>query len=494
LSKLTAAVRRFWPPGLPGYVLLALLLLGVGLRLVAVIGWWPVTTTLIDAWPYSTYAEKNPFENPQHPAGYSLILAALGALTREVAVPVALQHLAGIATALLLFASVRRITGSQWAGLLPAAAVLLNPDLIYLEHSIMSESWFVLACAGAVYAAVRAFDQPDPWYGWPLLAGVLAGLGTVVRSSGIFLIAVIVLALLICRRRPWAHWRAPLAAAAAGAAVLLGFATLNALIGERFGIGPSPGWLLYGRVAQFADCNTFVVPRGSRFLCETTPPEERPGANYYLFDPKAPAPRALDGFGDEDDLLREWSVRAIRAQTGDYLETVWEDLRGYFVPSLRPDREASGGEIDPQLDFTRGFNPADLYYTEIQPETERGMERFFNDFSVDKDPPGLRFLRGWQHLTRFGALALSISSALVLIGLLVGPRRARVGVLLLGIGGLSLLIAPALAGNYVGRYTVPMAGLMAAAAAITITELVRGQRARRLDPTTPLPAQRPGPG
>ena len=90
------------------------------------------------------------------------MLAVFGALTREVVFPVFLQHLAGIATALLLFAAVRRITGSAWAGLVPAAAVLLNPDLIYLEHSIMSEPWFVLACAGAVYAAVRAFDRPDP--------------------------------------------------------------------------------------------------------------------------------------------------------------------------------------------------------------------------------------------------------------------------------------------------------------------------------------------
>jgi Dolichyl-phosphate-mannose-protein mannosyltransferase len=489
VSSVSGALGRFWPSGWAGYSLLALLLVGVALRLVAVISWWPATTTLIDAWPYATYAESNPFGNPQHPAGYSLILATLGALSREVAFTIAIQHLAGIAAALLLFTAVRRLTGSAGAALLPAGAILLNPDLIYLEHSIMSESWFVLACAGAVYAAIRAFDEPDPWYGWPLLAGLLAALGTVIRSSGIFLIGVIVLALLVCRRRPWVHWRAPLAAAAAGAAVLLCFATLNAVLGDRFGIGPSPGWLLYGRVAQFADCSRFVVPEGSKFLCETTPAEERPGANYYLFDPKAPAPRTLDEFGAEDDLLREWSQRAIRAQPGDYLETVWEELRGYYVPSSRPEQEASGGGIDPQLDFTRGFNLADPYYTAIQPQTERGMEKFYSDFSVDQDPPGLRFLRGWQEVTRFGGVALSIATLLALIGLLIGPRRSRVGVMLLGAGGLSLLIAPALAGNYVGRYTVPMAGLMAAAAAASIAALAAGERARRRAETPIAPSQ-----
>jgi drug/metabolite transporter (DMT)-like permease len=107
------------------------------------------------------------------------------------------------------------------------------------------------------------------------------------------------------------------------------------------------------------------------------------------------------------------------------------------------------------------------------------MERFYNDFSVDKDPPGLRFLRGWQEVTRFGGLALSITTVIAMIGLLLGSRRSRAGVFLLGAGGLSLLIAPALTGNYVGRYTVPMAGLMAAAAAITIAALAAGERARR---------------
>jgi hypothetical protein len=478
VSSLTGAVRRFWPPGRPGYVLLALLLVGLGLRLVVAVSWWPVTTTLADSWPYAQYAGDGPFENPQHPAGYSLLLAVLGGLSREVALPVFLQHLAGIATALLLFAAVRRITGSAWAGLLPAGAVLLNPDLIYLEHSIMSETWFVLACAGAVYAAVRAFDRPDPLYGWPLLAGALGAAGAVLRTSGLFLIAVIVLALLLARGRPWANWRPPAAAAGAAVALLLAFATANAIIADRFGLGPSPGWYLYGRVAQFADCGQFTPPAGTAFLCEWTAPEDRPGANYYLFDPEAPVPRRFGEFGSKDDLLRLWSQRAILAQPTDYLDTVWEDLRAYWVPSLHL-REFGGGGLDPQLDYTRAINEADRYYTEIQPVTESGMERFFNDFSVDKDSFGLEFMRGWQHVTRFGAVALSIATLLTALGLLIGDRRSRIGVLLFGIGGLSLLIAPALTGNYVGRYTVPMTGLMAAASAVALTAIVRAERARR---------------
>ena len=89
---------------------------------------------------------------------------------------------------------------------------------------------------------------------------------------------------------------------------------------------------------------------------------------------------------------------------------------------------------------------------------------------------GLRFLRGWQRIVRFGGTALSIATLLVLLGLFTGTRRSRIGVLLFGIGGLSLIVAPALTANFWGRYTVPMAGPLGAAAAIAIAGLWSGRR------------------
>ncbi len=482
------AAGRFWPAGPPGYVLAGLLLAGVGLRLVAVIGWWPTASTLDDG--YQLYAESNPFADPQHPAGYGLIVAALGALTREVAVPVLLQHLVGIASALLLFAATRRVARSEWAGLLPAAIVLLNPDQIFLEHSIMSESWAVLTVSVGLYAVVRAFDDPDPWWRWPALAGGALALGVAIRTAGLLAIPVAVLALLLCRPQPFAawrrHWQAPVAAAGVAAAVLLGFATANATFGDRFGLGPSQGWYLYGRAAQFADCDRFTPPPGTEVLCEDTPASDRQGAYYYLFDPAAPAPRAYGGFGERDELVGEWAKRAIRAQPGDYLSTTWEYLRAYWLSGLTP---AGGTNLDPQLDFTA----ESLFEAEI----ERSLESFYDPFTVDRDQPGLEFLRGWQEVFRFGGTALAVTTVLTLIGLFVGGRRSRVGVLLFGIGGLALLVAPVLTGNYVGRYTVPMAGPLVAASAIALVALWRRWGERRepevqpggADPPASAPAQ-----
>lgn len=76
-------------------------------------------------------------------------------------------------------------------------------------------------------------------------------------------------------------------------------------------------------------------------------------------------------------------------------------------------------------------------------------------------------------MTSFGATALAISTLLTLIGLVIGTRRSRAGVLLFGLGGLALLLPIALTANYSGRYTVPMAGPMTAAAAIALFELWR---------------------
>jgi hypothetical protein len=45
---------------------------------------WPAAVTLQDG--YQIYAKSNPFLDPLHPAGYSLLLAAIGAITHRIAV------------------------------------------------------------------------------------------------------------------------------------------------------------------------------------------------------------------------------------------------------------------------------------------------------------------------------------------------------------------------------------------------------------------------
>ena len=64
----------------------------------------------------------------------------------------------------------------------------------------------------------------------------------------------------------------------------------------------------------------------------------------------------------------------------------------------------------------------------------------------------------------------------------VKVARARAGVLMLGVGGLAQLIVPTVSVFYTGRYLVPVAGLVAGAAAISARSLaLAAARHVRLD-------------
>ncbi|HEY6395861.1 MAG TPA: glycosyltransferase family 39 protein [Solirubrobacteraceae bacterium] len=459
-------IRRVWPAGRAGRALLVLLVLGIGLRALASVALSP-TTILEDG--YQNYAATHPFQDALHPAGYALILAALGLVTHQILVPVFLQHLIGIVSALLLGAATRRITGSAWAGLVPAAIVLIDPDEVFLEHSIMSESWQLLASSIGLYAIVRALDQPS--WRWPLIAGTTLGIAVTIRSATLLMIPIAVLALILGRSSSASgaprRRGAPVLAGGAAAIVLLAFAAANAKFGYGLRIEPSPGWYLYGRVAQFADCHRFTPPPGTLGLCEHTPVSQRQDGYYYMFLPQSPAQRLFGAFGRDDGLIGGWARRALEAQPSDFLGTAWAYLRSYYVPSSRPASLRSRTELDPQLDFT---NAGNVFYAAV---AQQALEQFYGPFSLHRRGWALQIVRRWQVIVRFGATALFLTTLLVVLGLAIGSRRSRAGVMLLGLGGLSLLVPPVLTGTYSGRYTVPMAGLLLAGSAITLTEIVR---------------------
>lgn len=479
-SRVRARIVNFFPTGAAGWVLVGLLIAGLALRIVAEVSYWPATTTLSDAIPFSAYALDDPIGSPQHPPGYSLLLAAIGLFTREVAVTIALQHLLGITSALLTFAAVRRLSGSPWPGIAAAAIMLLDADIAYLEHSIMSEGTFIFALSLALYAAARAIDQPEPPLRWPVIGGLALGLAVMVRTAGAFVIPVAAAAMIASHPRPWLpRWRPVAALVGAAAAVLLALAIVNQVHNGRFEIGPTQGWHLYQRGAPFADCSRFTPPEGTEQLCETTPAAERLGGDHYLYDEDSPARIAFGDFGNADDKVGAFARAAILAQPRDYARAVWRDLKAYWVPGSRPYVDGAGGDLDPQLDWEITLPPDSRFDAATKAGTQKGMELFFNPFTVDQDAAGIRFLDTVQRIFRFGGTLLSLATLLVLVGLFVGPRRNRVGVLLFGGGGLALLAAPSLSAIYIGRYTVPAAGPLVGAAAIAILSVARLEVQRR---------------
>ena len=470
----TALVRSLEPAGV---ALLVLIVFGVVLRLATELSWWPTATTLADSGIYAKFAESNPFADPQHPAGYALILASIGALTREVAVPIVLQHLSGIASALLLYGATRRITGSSWAGLLPAAIVLLNPDGILLEHAVMAESWAILATSAGMYAAVRALDEPRPLWRWPSPAGVLLAVSVTIRTAGLAAIAVVLLALVLARPR------AELALAQPGA---LGDAARRG--GRRGGdagrvrarqrrVRPA----VRDRAARRAGTST-RAPRSSRTAAV------HPAARAPRRSASTPRPTSGTAPATTSSTRRHprrgCSAPSRTRRTAPRTSCSAPGPSAPCSPSpattavglgeparllgAEPDagRAGEGEGLDPLLDYRLGVD--DGFFAQVQLNVADQMQAFFDAFCLD--PPGRPSRRSaaWQQVSRFGGTMLSLATVLVIVGLIAGTRRERVGELMLGVGGLALIAAPALTGNYTGRYTVPMAGPMLAGAAIAL--------------------------
>jgi 4-amino-4-deoxy-L-arabinose transferase-like glycosyltransferase len=469
--------RRWTADRIAVAILVALIVAGIALRVVAALAWWPVATNLGDSWPYATHAIWRPFDDPMHPAGYSLSLAAIGFFTRDVGVFTVLQNLMGIASATVLFAAVRRLFDSPWPGLLGAAVILLGADQVFLERSIMSETLFTLLLAATIYATARALETPERWYPWPLVA---AGLGVamgVTRSAGIVMLPLVALALVLAAPRPWlARWRPVAAFCGLALAGLLAYGTANDVSHDRFEIAPTPGWHLYSRAATMADCTHFDPPAGTEALCQTKPPQERLGMDWYLYYPGSPATRLYGNItiveGDHDAELGVWARRAILADPRTFLKVLWPDLKAYFFPEDYEYRLGRGVSLDDQLDWGTEWKVGSTR------TTARGMEEFFDPIEVERDHGLLDALHDYQRVFRFGATALTICSLLTLLGLCLGRRRERIALMLLGIGGLAMILLPTVSVNYSGRYTVPPAGPLAAAGAIAAIVAWRRLRSR----------------
>src|SRR5215216_858320 len=136
-----------------------LLLVAVALRLFMWLEYRPSIMNNPDSAAYVLMAQGNLFDtDPARPAGYPMFLRFLHAIAAHVDPVIVLQHLLGIATAVLLYLIVRRVGAPVWAGAIAAAVVLLSLDQIQFEHTIQAEAPFTFGLVLVLYGAVRSLD------------------------------------------------------------------------------------------------------------------------------------------------------------------------------------------------------------------------------------------------------------------------------------------------------------------------------------------------
>jgi len=454
----------------PPPALALLLVAGIAARVWLMADYRPAYLSSNDSARFLHFAhiDDGMYEDTFGPTCYAAFLKAVRAVWDQLEFTIAIQHLLGVAAALLLYAAVRRLGAPVWAACIPAAVTLLSGDQLYMEHTLLSEGPFLPLLAGGLYAAVRSLEG-ERRLAWLVLAGALLAGTALFRNVGMILPPVLLLwALLAMPGGARGKLIAAGAAAAAAAAVLGVYAAGAALDGGNTGWTATSGWNAYGRAAPFADCDEFDEPAGTELLCEDTRPEDRPGSLYYLWFQGSPA-RDLYGHPPiGQDVLGKFGRRAILAQPLDYAETVVSELPRFLNPELHKKRYSGGGYF---LMSRRGD------------EAERNvLFQLGRDYDFAEYSPGEsgEVIADWQRLQRLGGWVPGLFVAFAIAGLFVARGVAVRGLALFGLTGAALVVMPAATLTLLGRYTVPPTPIVAAAGAIgawALAERLRGYRA-----------------
>ncbi len=468
-------MRRRWPaaPGERKVVaaLGLLLVAGIALRLTLMAAQSPALLGYDDTLVYLGSARDHLFGVPSSPVGYVVFLRAAHWVWGSLAFLVGLQHLLGVAMALLLFATVRRVAPAGW-GLIPAAVVLLAGPQLLLEHAPLSESSFAFLVTASCYCATRALTGGSAPWGWA--AGLLAATAGCVRSLGLALVVLVVLCLVLGTRGGWRPRLGAGVGAALAAWVLIApyvIATKHEVGYVGPGLTRASGWALYARAAPFADCGRFTPPAGTTALCERRPPSKRPEARHYaLFD--SPAERAFGrppyASPRENRALTAFARAAILHQPLDYLGDVGDDLGRYW--SSEPRTSGATGE---------SYGVLARHLATLPPTTAAFTAKWYSTPPEPGDAGLASGVREWERRTRLEGPLLVLLALAALLGLPLarGPRLA-VALLLVGTSLLSL-VGPVASAFFDARYAVPGYGPLAASGALGGASLVGWVRARR---------------
>jgi hypothetical protein len=283
-----------------------------------------------------------------HPSGYPLFLWLLSPL-HSLLLVTALQHLIGVATAVGVYALLRRWGLPAWGATLAACPTLIDSRQVALESSVLPDTWYALLLTAAV-AVVLIRRVPGPVRPAPAqcaVAGALLFGAAILRGNG----APEMLALLAVL----AVWRAGLRAMAAAAIAftlpLLAYMGLFAAKYGNFALTNSDGMFLWSRTMSFADCSAIQPPASLRMLCPDRQPDPphpaspwsvpamlgSPTPAAYLWAPGAWWRRdAHPGFNATNNALAlHFAFDAIRAEPAGYARTV---ASGVMLTFLATDR------------------------------------------------------------------------------------------------------------------------------------------------------------
>jgi hypothetical protein len=464
-------------------------------RLLAMLAFRPALFTP-DSFAYLAEG-AHPGLSQWHPSGYPVFLWLLSPF-HTLTLVTAVQHLIGVATAVLVYALLRRWGLPAWGATLAACPTLIDSRQVALESSVLPDTGYALLLTAAV-AAVLLRRAPGPVRPTPAqcaAAGALVFGAAILRGNGapemLALVAVL------------AAWRAGARAIAAATIAftlpLLAYMGMFAAKYGNFALTNSDGMFLWSRTMSFADCPVIRPPAGLRMLCpgrQPGPPHPAPPWSVpallgsptpaaYLWAPGAWWRHdAHPGFNAVNNgLALHFALDAIGAQPASYARTV---ASGVLLTFLATDRTLNVR----QLHFTPAPDVARL---------DRSQRRHLEAYGhVGSDThavePYAYFLYLYQEPVYFPGIAFGLVLAAGLAG---AARRWRHGggppALPWAVAALGIVV-PVAVHEYHYRYAItviPVACLAAGLAFARTGPPVAGEAAAEPAATGTVPSPRPG--
>ncbi|MEA2495582.1 MAG: hypothetical protein QOJ29_3493 [Thermoleophilaceae bacterium] len=466
-------LRRHWPFAL-------VLAAGAVLRVACEIAYRPALF-YSDSWGYLSMAHGGGLVSfaPLRPSGYPLLLKALHALT----VITTVQHLAGLATALLVYLTCRALNVKPWLATVAGALVALDAWAIALEQYVLAEAFFALALMLVVWASLVA--RPGSRHIALGFAGLCLAAAVLMRPVGLFAVPAWVIWLFWCR----AGKQAIVAGLACLVVPLLVYSLAHQHTTGTFGLTQANGWFLYGRVGSIAKCDGIDVAREARKLCKRPPEADHENQSFFMFNRRSPARQAFGGISASSKkqartnrILGKFARQVITHRPGAFAKLVADD----FFKYLRPGPQAAHRE-DLTVEFPRSAR--------IRFDDRRTRHRLYPALETHASAPAgaLRSYGSVVHTSRplMALIALAGLAALILGFQTRDPRLPGI-FLTLGIG-LGILLGAALGAGFALRYLVPVVAELAVLGTLSTESLVsavRGWRVRRASPLSSREADR----
>jgi 4-amino-4-deoxy-L-arabinose transferase-like glycosyltransferase len=455
LSPAARGLRRHW-------IFVALLVLAAALRGVVLAAYQPALI-FPDSVRYLQYAHNFTVgrwsPDALRQSGYSVLIIPIAALHEAWLVPLT-QHLAGLGTAVLVYAVLIRFGARTWLAALATIPVLFDPLQLVLEQYVLTDVWTLLLIVAALVLLVWRRDGLT--VRGAALAGLLLGVAVMFRDQELIMIVPAALYVLLLRGRRLIRLAALTGCFLVPVAGYLGwFAAAHG----QFNFTTFDGAFLYGRVADFADCRGLNLPAYERPLCPAEPPSQRI-ADFYTWDPSSPQWTFTPPAGrSRDAVVRDFSLRILRHQPGQYAEAVVRDF-GYGFSPVR----GAGPER---------YSPA---YLEFQTKVRPDRQAYASIGALGYPPPEIRagpaaFLAAYGRWFYLPGPLFAAGLALALAGLVFG-RGDRKALLLFTVSAVAVLLPPAMFATFDWRYQLPQLSLIPVAAVLGADAIRRKSSAR----------------